>query len=40
MGDNHSHVNAFIDLNGMPYLVAEYLDKSQFRQLDRALIKS
>ena len=34
------HTNAFLDLNGVPYLVAEYLDRSQFRQLDRSWIQN
>ena len=34
------HVNAFIDLNGIPYLLAEYLDRNSFQQVDRSYIKS
>lgn len=34
------HTNAFIDLNGVPYLLAEYLDRNNFQQVDRSLIKS
>lgn len=34
------HTNAFLELNGVPYLVAEYLDRNQFQQIDRSLIKS
>ncbi len=34
------HTNAFVDLNGIPYLVGEYLDRRSFRQIDRSLIKS
>ena len=30
----------FIDLNGVPYLLGEYLDRSRFRQIDRTLIGS
>ena len=35
-----NHVNAFIDLNGVPYLLAEYLDRNQFQQIDRSQIRS
>jgi len=35
-----NHVNAFVDMNGVPYLVAEYLDTNNFQQIDRSLIKS
>jgi len=34
------HTNAFLELNGVPYLVAEYPDKNTFQQIDRSLIKS
>ena len=34
------HVNAFVDLNGIPYLLAEYLDRNAFQQIDRSQIKS
>ena len=34
------HVNAFVDLNGVPYLLAEYLDRNNFQQIDRSLINS
>lgn len=34
------HTNAFVRLNGVPYLVSEYLDRQLFRQLDRSLIES
>lgn len=40
---NHNvdnHVNAFVDLNGVPYLLAEYLDRDTFQQIDRSQIKS
>ena len=30
----------FLDLDGLPYLLAEYLDKREFRTVDRSLIKS
>lgn len=36
----HGHTNAFIDLNGIPYFLAEYLDKRTFQQLDRSFVKS
>lgn len=35
-----AHVNAFVNLNGVPYLLAEYLDRSSIVQLDRSFIKS
>lgn len=34
------HTNAFLVLNGVPYLVAEYLDRDTFQQIDRSLIRS
>lgn len=37
---DHTHTNAFIDLNGVPYVLAEYLDRWNFQQIDRSLIKS
>lgn len=40
---NHNvanHVNAFVDLNGIPYLLSEYLDCHEFQPVDRSLIKS
>lgn len=36
----HTHVNGFVNLNGVPYLLAEYLDRRNFMQLDRSLIRS
>lgn len=38
--NTNGHVNAFIDLNGIPYLLAEYLDRNNFQQIDRSQIKS
>jgi len=47
--DHHHHhipdkspgyTNAFLDLNRFPYLLGEYLDRRQFHQIDRSLIKS
>lgn len=35
-----NHVNAFIDLEGVPYALAEYLDRRQLQQVDRSMIKS
>ena len=35
-----NHTNAFLNLNGIPYLVGEYLDRQQFRQLDRSMIQN
>lgn len=34
------HVNAFVDLNGIPYLLSEYLDRDTFQQIDRSQLKS
>ena len=34
------HTNAFVDLNGIPFLLAEYLDRRNFQQIDRSQIKS
>ncbi|MCM1440031.1 MAG: hypothetical protein NC131_12645 [Roseburia sp.] len=34
------HTNAFLELNGVPYLLAEYLDRDNFQQIDRSLIRS
>lgn len=34
------HTNAFVDLDGIPYLLAEYLDRRTIQQIDRSLIKS
>ena len=36
----HNHTNVFVDLNGIPYLLAEYLDRTEFQQVDRSQIKS
>ena len=36
----NNHTNAFIDLNGIPYVLGEYVDRTQFMQVDRSLIKS
>ena len=41
--ENHgtdTRVNGFIDLNGIHYVLAEYLDRNNFQQIDRSLIKS
>ena len=38
--DCDKHVNGFIDLNGVPYLLGEYLNKRTFQQVDRSVIKS
>ena len=37
---SNKHTNAFINLNGVPYVLAEYLDRDTFQTIDRALIKS
>lgn len=34
------HTNAFIDLNGMPFLLAEYLDRRNYQTLDRSMVYS
>ena len=34
------HTNVFVDLNGVPYLLAEYLDRTQFRHIDRSIIRN
>lgn len=34
------HTNLFVSLNGIPYLVAEYLDRNDLQQLDSSLVKS
>lgn len=38
--DSTIHTNAFVELNGMPYLLAEYLDRNNFQQIDLGLIRS
>lgn len=38
--DHCDHVHAFVDLNGIPYLLAEYLDQRNFQQIDRSLVRS
>ena len=41
--ENHgtdTRVNGFVDLNGIPYVLAEYLDRNNFQQIDRSQIKS
>lgn len=37
---NNNHTNAFVDLNGVPYLLAEYVDRDTFQQIDRAAVRS
>ena len=37
---HEGHVNAFLDLDGIPYLLAEYVDKRTFQQIDPSLIRS
>lgn len=34
------HTNAFVMVNGIPYVLAEYLDRSTFQQIDRSFVKS
>ena len=34
------HTNAFIDLDGLPYVLAEYLDRRDIQYIDRSMIKS
>lgn len=38
MSNNHN--NAFINLNGVPYLLSEYVDQNTFQTIDRALVKN
>lgn len=35
-----AHANVVIDLNGMPYLLGEYMDKCELQQIDRSAIRS
>ena len=37
---SNEHTNAFINLNGVPYVLAEYVDQDSFQTIDRAMIKS
>lgn len=40
---HHDHdklVNGFIDLNGIPYLIGEYISNHRFREVDRSMIRS
>lgn len=37
---NKKHTNVFVDLNGVPYLLAEYLDRETFQHVDRSVIRS
>lgn len=37
---NHNHTNAFVALNGLPYLLDEYVDRRVIQQVDRSMIKS
>lgn len=34
------HTNGFINLNGVPYLLDEYIEQNNFQQIDRANVKS
>ena len=34
------HTNAFINLNGMPYLMSEYIDREIIQQLDPSVVQS
>lgn len=38
--ERFNHTNGFVDMNGVPYLLAEYLDKEGFSQIDRSAIRS
>ena len=40
MATSHNTCNTFIDLNGIPYLNAEYLDNRSIQQIDRSAIFS
>ena len=33
-------INGFVDLKGFPYLLADYLDKRNFKQIDRSMINA
>lgn len=33
------HTNAFVNIDRYPYLVADYLDRRSFRQIDRSMVK-
>jgi len=35
-----THTNAFINLNGVPYLLGEYVDRETFQQIDPSIIES
>lgn len=34
------HTNAFLEMHGIPYLLAEYVDRERFEQVDRSMIYS
>ena len=36
----HHKSNAFIDLDGIPYLLGTYMDRCNFQMVDRAMIQS
>ena len=38
--DNQKHTNAFLTLNGIPYLLAEYLDNRSLMPIDSSSVKS
>lgn len=40
MATSHNTCNTFVDLNGIPYLNAEYLDNTKIQQIDRSAIFS
>lgn len=37
---NKKRTNVFVDLNGVPYLLAEYLNRDTFQHVDRSVIRS
>lgn len=37
--DYNCHTNAFIDLQGVPYLLGEYMDTVHYQPLDRSLVR-
>ena len=36
---NPHRTNGFIDLNGIPYLIGEYIDRTRFQMVDRGMIQ-
>lgn len=38
--NDNFHMNGFIDIDGFPYLLADYLDRRNFQQVDQSMIQS